>query len=67
MRHEWAMPRQRFETRWTVLLLGLLLGAAGCSQSKIAGDGRAADAPDRIPALVRLASVVQQRVFRYKS
>lgn len=36
---------------WSVLIAGVV----GCSQSKITGDGRAADAPDRIPALVRQA------------
>jgi len=37
-------------------VLGLAVAGAalsGCSQPKIAGDGRAVDAPDRIPALVR--------------
>lgn len=46
------MPRLFDATRWIVPLLGLWL-VAGCSQPKIAGDGRAVDAPDRIPALVR--------------
>lgn len=48
------MPRRINAARWFALLLGFWL-VAGCAQSKIAGDGRAADAPDRIPALVRQA------------
>lgn len=39
-------------------MLGLAVAGAalsGCAQPKIAGDGRAVDAPDRIPALVRQA------------
>ncbi|MFI4859205.1 MAG: hypothetical protein ACIAXF_00845 [Phycisphaerales bacterium JB063] len=37
------------------LAAGLCVWGAGCSQAKVAGDGRAVDAPDRIPALVRQA------------
>ncbi|XAM01412.1 HEAT repeat domain-containing protein [Phycisphaeraceae bacterium D3-23] len=49
------MSKPNHATGWIALLLGLLLVQAGCSQSKIAGNGRAGDAPDRIPALVRQA------------
>ncbi|MEM9415151.1 MAG: HEAT repeat domain-containing protein [Planctomycetota bacterium] len=48
------MPRQINAISWIALLLGVGL-VPGCAQSKIAGDGRSVDAPDRIPALVRQA------------